>query len=1050
MRSPVTTYAVALAALAVAVLARWLLDQVLASYLPLVTLFGAVAVAVWIGGYRPALLVVAFGYLACAYLFMPPRGSFGWNEPRNLVGLIAYLVTCIVIIGLGEAMRVAQRRALEGQELLRVTFASIGDAVITTDTQGRITYLNAVAESLTGWKQQDAVGQPLDMVFRIINEQTRQPAENPVAKALREGVIIGLANHTLLLTKDGAEKPIDDSAAPIRASQGHILGCVLIFRDITARRQAEEVVRAETAALTRLNDASSRLWRLTSLREGLDEMLAVTIEMLGAAMGNIQILDPERGLLIIAAQRGFKQEFLHFFREVSTADDSACGRALRSGQRIVIEDVEVDELYAPMRPIARAAGYRAVQSTPLIDRNGKPLGMFSTHFRSVHRPSEQDLRRLDLYVRQAADFIERFRTDEALRESEARFRTLADATPVLIWLSGTDKLYTWFNKRWLDFVGRPMERELGNGWAENVHPDDFDRCLRIYTTSFDSRQPFTMEYRLRRHDGEYRWVLDHGIPLHEPGGEFTGYIGSCIDITDRQRAEQELADAEVRVRAVLNHVIDGIITIDDHGSIESFNPAAAKLFGYKAEEVMGKNIKLLMPEPYCSEHDGYLANYLQTGKAKIIGIGREVVGRRKDGSTFPMDLAVSEFRLGQCRYFTGIVRDITEKKQLEQELHERAEQLTAADRRKDQFLATLAHELRNPLAPIRNAVHILLARDSHDPDMKWGREVIDRQVKQMSRLLDDLLDVSRISRNRLELRKERIELAEVVQCAVETSRPHIDSGGHELNVVLPPGPVYLDADPVRLAQVFSNLLNNAAKYTEKGGHIRLHLERQGSDVVVSVQDDGIGIAAEMLPRLFDIFSQSTRVLERSQGGLGIGLSLVRGLVELHGGRIEAKSAGPGKGSEFIVRLPVIVEKLVRESASGSNGGEPESAPGRRLLVVDDLKDSADSLSLMLKAVGHEVCTAYDGEEAIAAAERFKPEVILLDIGMPKLNGYDACRHIRKQPWSQGMVLIALTGWGQEDDRRRTEDAGFDHHLVKPVEPTELLKLLASLQVPQLS
>jgi CheY-like chemotaxis protein len=374
--------------------------------------------------------------------------------------------------------------------------------------------------------------------------------------------------------------------------------------------------------------------------------------------------------------------------------------------------------------------------------------------------------------------------------------------------------------------------------------------------------------------------------------------------------------------------------------------------------------------------------------------------------------------------------------------------LKEADRRKNEFLATLAHELRNPLAPIRNAVQILLAKGPPDPDLKWAREVIDRQVRHMARLLDDLLDVSRITHKKLELRKERIELAAVVHSAVETSRPLIDSGGQELIVNLPPAPVYVDADPIRLAQVFSNLLNNAAKYSERGGHIRLTGEWQGSDVVVAVKDDGMGIAAEMLPHIFDIFSQANRVLDRSQGGLGIGLSLVRGLVGLHGGRIEVHSDGPGKGSEFIVRLPVVVENFVQEVAAPSMDGDQASARKRRLLIVDDVKDSADTLAMLLRIKGHEVQTAYDGEEAIIAAGKFKPEMVLLDIGMPKLNGYDACRRIRQQPWGQGIYLVALTGWGQVEDRRRTEEAGFNHHMVKPVDTGELMTLLASLQAEQ--
>jgi CheY-like chemotaxis protein/two-component sensor histidine kinase len=317
--------------------------------------------------------------------------------------------------------------------------------------------------------------------------------------------------------------------------------------------------------------------------------------------------------------------------------------------------------------------------------------------------------------------------------------------------------------------------------------------------------------------------------------------------------------------------------------------------------------------------------------------------------------------------------------------------------------------------------------------------VIERQVGQMARLLDDLLDVSRITRGKLGLRKAPVTLAAVLESAVETSRPVIDGGGHQLAVTLPPEPVHLDADPVRLAQVFANLLNNAAKYTARGGTVRLTAERAGPEVVVSVTDSGIGIAPEVLPRLFEMFSQATPALGRSQGGLGIGLSLVRGLVEMHGGRVEARSGGAGQGSEFVVRLPIAATPAAREQRPA--GAQTPCAGGCRIVAADDNSDAAHSLALMLTLMGHEVRTARDGQEAVEVAEAFRPEVVVLDIGMPRLNGYEAARRIRQQPWGKAVLLVALTGWGQEEDRRRSKEAGFDEHLVKPANPAALEELL---------
>jgi signal transduction histidine kinase len=389
----------------------------------------------------------------------------------------------------------------------------------------------------------------------------------------------------------------------------------------------------------------------------------------------------------------------------------------------------------------------------------------------------------------------------------------------------------------------------------------------------------------------------------------------------------------------------------------------------------------------------------------------------------------------------NILVDITERRRAEDELRRHAEALQEADRRKTEFLAMLAHELRNPLAPIRNSLQILRVGNHDGAAVAKARAVMDRQLGHMVRLIDDLLDLSRITKGKIELRRERIALASAVQDAVEVSRPLLEERCHEFSLRLPHQPVYVDADRTRLAQVFANLLNNAAKYTDKGGHVSLTVERHGSDAVVTVKDDGAGMPANLLPRVFDVFTQGDRSLERSQGGLGIGLSLVRGLVEMHGGRVEARSDGPGKGSEFIVRLPVLLSPVGDSRDGEAAAGRAGGCSPQRILVVDDNQDAALSLSLMLNLLGHDTQTAHDGPAAVALAETFRPDVVLLDIGLPGLNGYDTCRRLRGQPWGARMVLIAVTGWGQEEDKRRSQEAGFNFHMVKPVDPAALEKLL---------
>jgi signal transduction histidine kinase/ActR/RegA family two-component response regulator len=369
------------------------------------------------------------------------------------------------------------------------------------------------------------------------------------------------------------------------------------------------------------------------------------------------------------------------------------------------------------------------------------------------------------------------------------------------------------------------------------------------------------------------------------------------------------------------------------------------------------------------------------------------------------------------------------------------QQLREADRSTNEFLATLAHELRNPLAPIRNAVQILHLKAAPSPEVTWALEVADRQMEHMTRLVDDLLDLARITGNTLELRREPVELAEVLRSAAETSRPLIEASGQEFQVALPETPLFLDGDLARLSQVISNLLNNSAKYTERGGRIELAAERHLGEAVITVRDTGAGIPGDMLPRIFDVFTRVHRQPDHPMG-LGIGLTLVKRLVEMHGGTIEARSPGPGQGSEFIIRLPLVLEAsaALRQPASAMPGG----MPAQRILIVDDNVDAAASLGLLLRLTGNEIRTAHDGLEALRVAEEFRPEVVVLDIGLPRMDGYEVASRLRGSPWGREMVLIAATGWGKEADRHRSRESGFNHHLVKPVDPAAMMQLLATV------
>jgi PAS domain S-box-containing protein len=864
---PTVAYAVAALALVAAVGLRVLLDPRLGDALPFVTLFGAVAAAVWAGGYAPALLVAAAGYFACNYLFIQPRGTVFVADVETALGLAAYLVTCGLIIAIGEAMRVAQAHASERGELMRVTLASIGDAVITTDVDGRVASLNGVAETLTGWRASEALGQPLEAVFRIVSEETRQPAPNPALRALREGTAVGLANHTLLIAKDGVERAIDDSAAPIRSDDGTVRGSVLIFRDISERRQAER------SAADRLLAAR----QLASIVESSDD--AIIRKSLD---GIIQSWNAgaERVFGYTADQAVGRHISLIIPPERITEEDQIIA-SLRARHRV--EHFETERRHSSGRPI-----WVSLTISPIVDDEGHVVAA-SKIARDVTHQREADAER------------QRF---VAVIESSTDFIGICDLEGVPVYI----------NRAGLEMVGL----------------DSIEAASRIHVRDF-----FLPEDQSRIMDEFFPTVLARGH------GE--------IDVRFRH-----------------------------------FKTGVTRWMAYKVI-------------------------------ALVDGAGNPIA-------------------------FATVSQDVTERRHMEDSLRRLAGDLAAADRHKNEFLATLAHELRNPLAPLGNMLEVLKRTDGDARTRALAVTTMERQLRQMVRLVDDLLDLNRITHNRLELRKDLTDLGALIDQAVDAARPLADAAGHTLTVRLPSVPIQMSADVVRLVQVFGNLLNNACKYTPRGGRITVEVERRDDEAVVTLTDTGEGIPADRLQAIFDMFTQVDAARQRSQGGLGIGLTLVRRLVDMHGGSVEARSAGPGHGSQFVVRLPIVVEG----APASLTALTPAAIAKRRILVVDDNRDAAASLSLLLELDGHAIVTVHDGLSAYAAAEAHRPEVALLDLGLPGMDGYEVCRRVRQQAWGQGMTLVALTGWGHDEDRSRTRAAGFDAHLVKPVNYTDLMELLGSV------
>ncbi|MGO9444272.1 MAG: PAS domain S-box protein [Thiobacillaceae bacterium] len=628
------------------------------------------------------------------------------------------------------------------------------------------------------------------------------------------------------------------------------------------------------------------------------------------------------------------------------------------------------------------------------------------------------------------EITERQKAQEALHASETRYRLLVEQTVDGIFLADSQGHYLDVNLAGEQMLGYSRDEILTMSLPDLLVPDEVPR-LPDAVARFAGGNVVTSEWRFRRKDGSIFLGEVRGRQL--PNGHLQGVLR---DVSERKVMEDNLRLSEQSHRILFDLAPMGMGTAGPNGRFSKINEKMCLITGYTADELLAMKLSDVMHPDDVARCGAQMANFL-SGRIPAFEIETRFI--RKDGNnrwvtvTARMVTDTSQRPL----HSIAMVQDITDRKTAELALIE-------ADRRKDAFLATLAHELRNPLAPVRNALAVLKRPDSTSAGRAAVQDMIERQVRHMVRLIDDLLDVSRITHGRLELRLERIELATVLQHAVEASRPHVEHGRHTLNLSLPPKSLCLRADPVRLTQVFTNLINNACKYSEPGGSIHIRAECDGDDVVVKIMDSGIGIAPEQLPRLFEMFTQVETHSERAQRGLGIGLSLAHRLVAMHGGDIVARSEGRGRGSEFCVRLPATSDPAPRLERGPAKSVGPAPQPKRRILVVDDNQDSADSLAMLLGASGFSVETAHDGFAAVDAAARFRPHIVLLDIGLPKQDGYAACRQIREQTWGADMAILAMTGWGQEEDRIKSREAGFNEHLVKPIAPDALLQLLAEL------
>jgi len=1020
-----------------------------------------------------------------------------WDEARNLRGFSKVTrdmterkkaeESARQLVEETTARRMAEENARliqEQRERLRVTLASIGDAVISTDAEGRVDFLNPVAERLVGWTAQEAANQPLEEVFRIVNETTRQTVENPVRRVLREGTVVGLANHTVLLSKIGIERPIDDSASPIRDAENNIIGTVLVFRDVSAERRVDQHRNARLAVTQILNQA-------TTLSDSIQSVLRAVCESLTWDVGIFWSVN-EEGTALQCRQSWHKPHVaMHEFETDSCSrtfekEQGLPGRVWARGKPTWILDTAQDDNF-PRRSAALACGLRSAFGCPVVVGE-QTLGVIEFFTQHIRDADADLLEMMTTVAGSLGQFVERKTAEEELRQSEQRFRQLADAMPQLVWSALPDGNIDYLNGRWTEFTGLPQTVE-NEHWRQILHPDDATPAYEGWATAVRTGTTFEMEVRLldqRRQT--YRWHLLRTVPVHDEAGRVTRWFGTGTDIEQQKRAEESaryLAAASAALASVVDHestlqkIANLAIPYFADWSVVDMANDDGTLRQLAVAHKDANKIAFIreLGEEYPTDPKSPVGPYavMRSGKPIIIGeIPDELLVQRAQDerhlqlirsldlkSYMCVPLAVGGKPIGVLSFVTAesgrryteadlaLAMDLAHRAAVAIENTRLYQALREADRRKDEFLATLAHELRNPLAPIRNSLQVL-KMSRLDPQMlERTRDMMERQVHHLVRLVDDLLDVSRVMRGKIELRKERVELATVVARAIETAQPLIETQGHELSVRLPSDSLPLDADPVRLTQVIGNLLTNAAKYTPPGGRISLSGERDDNTTILRVRDNGIGIAADMLPHIFDLFVQADHAATRSQGGLGIGLTLVKNLVEMHHGTVQVRSEGLGKGSEFIVRLPLAALK-VNENQNLETGQRVPSRPapsGHRLLIVDDNQDAANSLAMLLQLQGHDVRVAYSGGAALEITKDYAPGAVFLDIGMPGMDGYETARRLRRQPGLENVVLAALTGWGQQEDRRRTAEAGFNHHLVKPPEPKAVENVLAALKQP---
>jgi signal transduction histidine kinase/CheY-like chemotaxis protein len=1026
---------------ALALLARWLLTPALGGAVPFITLFAAVAYLTWRAGWGAGVAATVLGYAGAMWLFAEMPDAPSLAPLRARVTLATYLLASGVVIVSVEAMRRREQRAMARLATKRAALAALSDAVIAVDTLGQVTTVNRSAERLTGLSAAELVGHPFDRVWHAVREPSGlSPPASPLAPVLLGAQRAELPLGLVLQARDGTRRPVEGEAAPILDAAGRSVGAVLVLRDVGERLQAERaliesssLLRSMAASTSDLITVTDREGRLVFANPAARQAIALPDDA-GAVPGNADEAEAMR------------HNDLH---------------VMASGEATSIEEVHTT-----------AEGQQRLflaTKTPLRDAQGAVSGVVSI----------------------ARDITLRKRTEQALADSERGLRLALEAANMVAWRYDATAGGSHAGESRARAADLPAWRAVDTLMRRpaRIHPDDAEAHRARVQRALDEGGSYATTYRVVGRDdgGVEHWIEERAQATRDTDGRRI-LTGVSMDVTERKldalrlQAQQRELEADLAALGQLQALATRLVRRGERDTLlRDILRTGLQLTATSRGHVLSYEGEAR--EPQLAVHEGLSERFVaqlglrgwaaaceaavasgsarsETGARPVAGPPEELALQRAEGigAAHATPLLSRDGRLlGVIGLLFEAPRHLTPRElrcldvlgRMAADLLERAESeraLRVADLRKDEFLATLAHELRNPLAPIRNAVELL--QRERVPRLASTARVLERQVKQMIRLVDDLLDLSRVTRGQIDLQRSRQPLGPVVSQAIEGAGAVLRDMEHRLTVRLPREPLWVDADAQRLSQVIGNLLHNAGKYTDRGGRIELVVERRGDEVAIRVRDNGVGVAADQLARIFEMFVQADADRPQGNSGLGIGLTLARRLVHMHGGRIEAHSEGLGRGSEFVVTLPLAPAPAAAGAPLPPPPPPPAAeAPPRRILVVDDNVDGAQTLAELLRAMGHEAAVAGDGRDALEQAERLRPDLVLLDIGLPVMDGHAVCRHLRQQDWGREMPIVALTGWGQDRDRERSRESGFDAHLVKPAEPQALQDLFDRLWNP---